>query len=525
MNSKIIVLFLNSFFCLLQLLRIFVIYKFITRNMRPLITLSFFFIMISTITNASVKNNRIKLGNADLSVVIKGASERQLESMAIWVSETPIFALADEEETFRLERNGDIFSGSIPLELKEEIVGLLVEGEDSSFGTRVILRQDTPLILTVTVNKELRPLSLTSSDPEAPTPIEWDFMANALGRFLSSPYYIVPDSLYNDWREVRKYETTSLWPKSLEYALEGETLPSFAQDWFINSLKCNFASLSSLPYVAKAKRMNNLDVEAPPMESYSFLDSIDYSPAFLMHDPSRSLRPFLYALLRFPDGGFDKIGDTPIAVWQQTACKKLAKAIRNPDQRLLDLLSAMSYLSQIEVERIPLSPIQIANLEEGYADDLGKIVISRNNRMLDTLRKPADLLDLSAVDFSLEEYINSNYPGHPVIVDLWNTWCGPCLSAIKQVESLKKDIAASGIIFLYVSDVSSPLQAWESVGSRIGGIQIRISDASSRELGARYNLTGFPSYLFFDRDHRLIHGGTSFPGTPMYLELAKKIAE
>lgn len=483
------------------------------------------FIIAATITSASVKDNRIEVGNADLSVAIKGASERQLESMAIWVNETPIFALTDEEETFRLERNGDIFSGSIPLELKEEIVGLLIEGEDSSFGTRVILRQGTPLILTVTVDKELHPLSLTSSDPETPTPLQWDFMANALGRFLSSPYYIVPDSLYNDWREVRKYETTSLWPKSLEYALEGETLPSFAQDWFINSLKCNFASLSSLPYVAKAKRMNNLEVEAPPMESYSFLDSIDYSPAFLMHDPSRSLRPFLYALLRFPDGGFDKIGDTPIAVWQQTARVKLAKAIKNPNQRLLDLLSAMSYLSQIEVERIPLSPIQIANLEEDYADDLGKIVISRNNRMLDTLRKPADLLDLSAVDFSLEEYINSNYPGRPVIVDLWNTWCGPCLSAIKQVESLKKDIATSDIIFLYVSDVSSPLQAWESVGSRIGGIQIRISEASSREVGARYNLTGFPSYLFFDRDHRLIHSGTSFPGTPMYLELAKKIAE
>lgn len=188
----------------------------------PLLILSF--IIAATITSASVKDNRIEVGNADLSVVIKGASERQLESMAIWVSETPIFALADEE-TFRLERNGDIFSGSIPLELKEEIVGLLVEGEDSSFGTRVILRQDTPLILTVTVDKELRPLSLTSSDPEAPTPLEWDFMANALGRFLSSPYHIVPDSLYNDWREVRKYETTSLWPKSLEYALQGGHTP------------------------------------------------------------------------------------------------------------------------------------------------------------------------------------------------------------------------------------------------------------------------------------------------------------
>ena len=151
-----------------------------------LLILSFF--LAATFTNASVKDNRIELGNAELSVVIKGASERQLESMAIWVSETPIFALADEEETFRLERNGDTFSGSIPLELKEEIVGLLVEGEDSSFGTRLILRQDTPLILSVMVDKDLRPLSLIYSDPEAPTPHQLDFIANNLGRFISSPY-------------------------------------------------------------------------------------------------------------------------------------------------------------------------------------------------------------------------------------------------------------------------------------------------------------------------------------------------
>ena len=35
----------------------------------------------------------------------------------------------------------------------------------------------------------------------------------------------------------------------------------------------------------------------------------------------------------------------------------------------------------------------------------------------------------------------------------------------------------------------------------------------------KYSLEGFPSYLFFDRDHKLVHSQTAFPGLDRYRAL------
>ena len=157
----------------------------------------------------------------------------------------------------------------------------------------------------------------------------------------------------------------------------------------------------------------------------------------------------------------------------------------------------MSYIQQIG-DNHPLTDKQTAkNIDEGFTDDIGKIVLAKNNRMLAMKNDSVSLHDISGESFALQKYIDENYAGRPVVVDMWNTWCAPCLNAIYQTEEIKHSFANTDLVFLYISDESSGLEEWKRRAKHIGGEQVRISEDASEALQNSYNLTGFPSYLFF----------------------------
>ena len=257
------------------------------------------------------------------------------------------------------------------------------------------------------------------------------------------------------------------------------------------------------------------------MSSYNFLDSIDYSPnVFLLYPTAIPNRWLLYDMLRFIDGGLEDIGERPVKKWKEYMDRKLAPAMEERPKLLLDLLAGMSYVRQLEEEK-PLTPIQIENINEGFTDDIGKIVLARNEALVARLEKKekAELRNMTDEAFELKKFIDENYKGRPVVVDLWNTWCSPCLEAISQSEETKQEFAGSDLVFLYVADDSSPEDEWSRKAEEIGSKQVRVSTDTSAAILKSHNLEGFPSYLFFDRDHNLVHSRTAFPGTRRFREL------
>ena len=54
------------------------------------------------------------------------------------------------------------------------------------------------------------------------------------------------------------------------------------------------------------------------------------------------------------------------------------------------------------------------------------------------------------------------YPGKVVFVDLWATWCGPCMRGIQAMEPLKKKLAGRDVVFVYLYD-SEGKRVWEQV--------------------------------------------------------------
>lgn len=150
-------------------------------------------------------------------------------------------------------------------------------------------------------------------------------------------------------------------------------------------------------------------------------------------------------------------------------------------------------------------------------------MLKRNERLVSDLEKHTKISDLSGTDFVLQEYIDANYPGPPVVVDTWNTWCMPCMEAHKRVEPLRELPESQGVVFLYVSDVSTPMDEWERHAPSIGDEHVRINEVSRDYMGKTYKLQAFPSYLFFDADHKLHKIETGYSGDEGYMKLVKTI--
>lgn len=464
--------------------------------------------------------NRIQLDECELTIRVLG-SEVDLDSIDIWIDTAPIFINTFENETYRLIRKDSAFVGRIPTELKEEVVGLTIETNRSESGRLLQLRQGENNVYDIIINSGLRPDWGDKPDFEGLTFADWQKIISGSHPFFGSHDLNTPTEKYADWQEVRAYENDTLWPRNLALA----NLPSDLPNWVINSLRCRFASVVSLPYKKNAPQI--LNVDEPPMESYTFLDSISYSPDdFLKKIPYTGLKGFLYALLRFPEGGFEPIGETPVDQWQEKANMKLSRAIHHPTRLLLDLLSAMSFVEQIDIKHQVLSERQIKNIKSGYTDGLKDIILNKNEKLIALqTAKIGNVKDLVGEKFSIKEYIDKEYHDKPVIVDMWGTWCMPCMAAIAKSETIRKDLDTKDVVFLYIVTETTPLKAWKDNIPMISGDHIRIDNEATEEIAKKYNSTGFPTYLFFNASHDLVASYIGFPGVKNYVDMIKTISD
>ncbi|MFV0418124.1 MAG: TlpA family protein disulfide reductase [Dysgonomonas sp.] len=111
----------------------------------------------------------------------------------------------------------------------------------------------------------------------------------------------------------------------------------------------------------------------------------------------------------------------------------------------------------------------------------------------------------------LQEIIKP-FEGKVIFIDFWATWCGPCRSAMKQFEPTKKSFEGKDVVFIYVTNESSPINAWTNMIPNMAGEHIRLKGIQFDYLSEKYGIKGIPSYLILDKKGQQVYFNIGFEG-------------
>jgi len=126
----------------------------------------------------------------------------------------------------------------------------------------------------------------------------------------------------------------------------------------------------------------------------------------------------------------------------------------------------------------------------------------------------------------------SAFKGTYVYIDLWATWCGPCIMQIPFLQSLEKEYHNKKIAFVSISTDETRRSggSWEAAEKKwrdfvkeraLTGIQLWAGQDISFQQA--YQVTGIPRFILLDKDGKIIDANAPRPSEPALKELLETL--
>jgi len=111
-----------------------------------------------------------------------------------------------------------------------------------------------------------------------------------------------------------------------------------------------------------------------------------------------------------------------------------------------------------------------------------------------------------------EEKPLSEFAGQLTYVDLWATWCGPCIAELPAFEQLKEDYKDKPVNFVPVS-IDTDLEAWQKYLEKNNLPKDHEYVINRLDL-SDYKVITIPRYLLLDKDFKIITVFATVPSDP-----------
>ena len=111
----------------------------------------------------------------------------------------------------------------------------------------------------------------------------------------------------------------------------------------------------------------------------------------------------------------------------------------------------------------------------------------------------------------------SDLKGKYVYIDVWATWCGPCLREIPSLKEVEKDYAGKNIQVVSISiDEPKDYDKWKQMISEksLGGLQLMADNNWNSKFVKDYAILGIPRFILVDPKGDIVSADAPRPSDP-----------
>lgn len=111
--------------------------------------------------------------------------------------------------------------------------------------------------------------------------------------------------------------------------------------------------------------------------------------------------------------------------------------------------------------------------------------------------------------------------GKYVYVDVWATWCGPCIGEIPSLKKVEKQYHGKNIEFVSISIDNKPdYDKWKKMvnDKELGGVQLMADNAWQSKFVQDYKINGIPRFILIDPEGKIVSADAPRPSDKKLIE-------
>lgn len=132
--------------------------------------------------------------------------------------------------------------------------------------------------------------------------------------------------------------------------------------------------------------------------------------------------------------------------------------------------------------------------------------------------QPTAMPDFIFQDASGQSLRLEDFRGHPLILNLWATWCGPCVREMPSLDALQAMLAADGVQIIALDEERNSVTLAESFFKRHEIKNLKLYADPGGRASSALHLQGLPTSILIDSQGRsvgIIEGGVNWMSPSM----------
>ena len=141
-------------------------------------------------------------------------------------------------------------------------------------------------------------------------------------------------------------------------------------------------------------------------------------------------------------------------------------------------------------------------LQRPFAAETGRPPLSGDMRQFSLLSAPRPAPEVAFTDVAGRDISLAEFRGKLVLVNLWATWCGPCVVEMPSLDRLQAKLGGQNFTILAISSDRAGSKVVEPFVDKLGLADLKVYLDPKGTANRAFGIRGLPTSILIDREGR-----------------------